>query len=155
MKKILIFILGIITGFGLAYVTDKSDNKLSLKSIFNGENEKIDKIESIKRTVIERERADIPLKIQEFEKVYGITIDSMIITNNVEPYSGYLVTTWDLDEKQYLSPLEMYKNGYKDKYVRKQKEVYVEISDIATKNNGNITWKDNWVKTYLSVKDQE
>ena len=154
MKKILVFILGIIVGFIIAAYLDRSD-KFSLNSIFGGGNAKIDKTESIKRSIIERERADIPLKIQQFEKVYGITIDSMVITNNIEPYSGYLVTTWDLDEKQNLSVNQWAANGYKDKYIRKQKEVYVEISDITSKNNGHITWKDNWSSAYLSVKDQE
>lgn len=154
MKKLLVFILGIITGFIIAAYLDKSD-KFSLNSLFGSGNAKVDKIESIKRGIIERERADIPLKIQQFEKVYGITIDSMVITNNIEPYSGYLVTTWDLDEKQNLSVNQWAANGYKDKYVRKQKEVYVEISDITSKNNGHITWKDNWSSAYRSVKDQE
>ena len=154
MKKLLVFILGIIAGFIIAAYLDKSD-KFSLNSLFGGGNAKIDKTESIKRSIIERERADIPLKIQQFEKVYGITIDSMVITNNIEPYSGYLVTTWDLDEKQNLSVNQWAANGYKDKYIRKQKEVYVEISDITSKNSGHITWKDNWSSAYLSVKDQE
>lgn len=155
MKKLLIFILGIITGFALSYFIDKSDNKFSLESLFGNKAPQVDRIESIKRTIIERERADIPLKIQQFEKVYGITIDSMVITNHVQPYSGYLITTWDLDERQNLSPVEMYKNGYKDKYVRKKKEVYVEINNITPQNNGHVTWKDNWSSAYYSVRNQE
>ena len=154
MKKILVFILGIIAGFIIAACLDRSD-KFSLNSLFGSGNAKVDKIESIKRSIIERERADIPLKIQQFEKVYGITIDSMVITNNIEPYSGYLVTTWDLDEKQNLSPVELYKNGYKDKYVRKQKEVYVGISNISLEKNGPITCTNNWLSAYLSVINQE
>ncbi len=154
MKKILVFILGIIAGFIIAAYLDKSD-KFSLSSVFGSENAKVDKIESIKRCIIERERADIPLKIQQFEKVYGITIDSMVITNNIEPYTGYLVTTWDLDEKQNLTAHQWAANGYKDKYVRKQKEVYVEISNISLEKNGPITWNNNWPFAYLSVINQE
>lgn len=148
MKKLLIFILGIITGLIISYLVDKSD---ILNTLIDNNKPKVDKIESIKRTIIERERADIPLKIQQFEKVYGISIDSIVITNNVEPYSGYLVTTWDIDEKQNLSVNQWAANGYKDNYVRKQKEVYVEISNITPKTNGQVTWNDNWLSAYISV----
>ena len=112
-------------------------------------------IESIKQCIIERERADIPLKIQQFEKVYGITINDMVFTNNIEPYAGYLVTTWDLDEKQNLSTQQWAANGYKDKYVRKQKEVYVEVGNITATKNGEVSWQDNWSSAYFSVRNQE
>lgn len=112
-------------------------------------------IESIKQCIIERERADIPLKIQQFEKVYGITIDDMVFTNNIEPYAGYLVTTWDLDEKQNLSTQQWAANGYKDKYVRKQKEVYVEVGNVTATKNGEVSWQDNWSSAYYSVRNQE
>lgn len=112
-------------------------------------------MESIRECIIQRERADIPLKIQQFEKVYGITINDMVLTNNVEPYAGYLVTTWDLDEKQNLSARQWAANGYKDKYVRKQKEVYVEITEIELSKSGEVSWHDNWYSAYNSVKDSE
>lgn len=106
------------------------------------------KIESIKNSIIERERAEIPMKIQQFEHVYGITVDSLVLTNNVEPYSGYLVTTWDLDEKQNLSASRWAANGYKDIYKRKIKNVFVEISEITT--SGKTTeWTDDWFSAYM------
>ena len=110
-------------------------------------------LQSIKDCIIERERADLPLKIQQFEKVYGITINDIVLTNNVEPYAGYLITTWDLDEKQELTTRQWAANGYADKYVRKQKEVYVEIMNIKTSKSGEVSWNDNWFSAYLSVKD--
>lgn len=119
-----------------------------------GINASENKIEGIKSGIVERERADIPMKIQQFEHVYGITIDSLVLTNNIEPYSGYLVTTWDLDEKQNLTTSQWAANGYKDKYKRKQKTVYVEISDIKTSGR-TMNWQDNWISAYMSVKDSE
>ena len=95
------------------------------------------------------------MKIQKYEKVYGITIESLVLTNNVEPYTGYLVTTWDLDEKQKLSTNQWAANGYEDKYVRKQKTVYVEISDITMDQEGQVSWSDNWLAAYMNVRESE
>lgn len=113
------------------------------------------RIASIKECILEREKADIPLKIQQFERVYGITISDIVLTNNIEPYSGYLITSWDLDEKQELSAQQWAANGYKDKYIRKQKEVYVEVSNITISKKGEVSWKDNWSSAYFSVKDNK
>ena len=109
--------------------------------------------EAIKQGIIEREQADIPLKIQQFDKVYGITINDMVFTSKVEPYTGYLITTWDIDEKQDLTVNQWAANGYKDKYVRKQKEVFVELGNITPSPNGEISWQNNWTAAYYSVKD--
>lgn len=109
----------------------------------------------IQECIVEREKADIPLQIQKYEKVYGITIESLVLTNNVEPYTGYLVTTWDLDEKQKLSTNQWAANGYEDKYVRKQKTVYVEISDITMNQEGQVSWSDNWLAAYMNVRESE
>ena len=115
-----------------------------------------DTFQSIKECILERERADIPLKVQEYERVYGITVDDMVITSKIEPYAGYLVTTWDLDEKQELTTKQWAANGYTDKYVRKQKEVYVEISNITlSKKDGSITWNNAWLSAYMSVADNK
>lgn len=117
-----------------------------------------EKTSYIQDCIVEREKADIPLKIQRFEKVYGITIDNFVLTNNVEPYTGYLVTTWDLDEKQDLSAQQWAANGYKDKYIRKQKTVYVEISDITLDREGRVSWSDsslNWFEAYTNVRKSE
>ena len=102
-----------------------------------------DKYEQIKQSIIEREKADLPLHIQRFKNVHDITIDDFVFTNNAEPYSGYMVTTWDFDEKQDLSPNEWAANNYKDKYIRKQKKVYIEVDNITTPKN-TISWYSNW-----------
>lgn len=119
-----------------------------------GVNASDNRLQGIKSGIVERERADIPMKIQQFEHVYGITIDSLVLTNDIEPYAGYLVTTWDLDEKQNLTTNQWAANGYKDKYIRKTKTVLVEISDITTSGR-TMNWRDNWVGAYMNVKDSE
>lgn len=132
-----------ITVFVIGFIKQASDPK-------NGANEQQNKYEQIKQGIIERERADIPLNVQSFKNVYDITIDDFVFTNDVEPYSGYLVTTWDIDEKQNLSPREWAANNYENKYIRKQRKVYVKIEDI-TVNNGNISWNNNWRAAYIEV----
>lgn len=102
---------------------------------------------------MEREKAEIPLQIQKFDKVHNITIDSMVITEYASPYAGYLVTTWDYDLREELSTQEWAENGYGDsfKYTRKTDTVYVKISNIVQKYNGNISWNSNWESTYISI----
>lgn len=105
---------------------------------------------SIEDCILEREKADIPLHIQKFDHVNKIVIDSFVFTNDVEPYSGYLVTSWNIDEKVELNINEWEKNNYKDKYVNKDKVVYVEISKI-TKSGGTVSWESNWTSSYVDV----
>ena len=112
--------------------------------------EQQDSSEQIKQSIIEREKADLPLNIQSFKNVYDITIDDFVFTNNAEPYSGYMITTWYFNEKQDLSPNEWAANNYKDKYIRKQKKVYIEVSNIVTRKN-NITWYSNWQAAYINA----
>ena len=112
--------------------------------------EQQDSSEQIKQSIIEREKADLPLNIQSFKNVYDITIDDFVFTNNAEPYSGYMITTWDFNEKQDLSPNEWAANNYKDKYIRKQQKVYIEVSNIVTRKN-NITWYSNWQAAYINA----
>lgn len=108
-------------------------------------------IQSIKDSVLSKEKAELPLKVQEFERVYAITINDIVLTNNVEPYDGYLSTTWDVDEKQNLTIQQWVANGHKDKYIRKQKEVLVELSGIRTTSNGGSLWQADWVSAYISA----
>lgn len=121
-----------------------------VRQVSNPVHEQQDNSEWIKQGIIEREKADLPLNIQKFENVYDITIDDFVFTNNVEPYSGYMITTWDFNEKQDLPPNEWAANNYKDKYIRKQKKVYIEVSNIVTRKN-NITWYSNWQAAYINA----
>ncbi len=132
-----------ITVFVIGFIKQASNPE-------NGVNEQQDKSEQIKQCIIEREKADLPLNIQSFRNVHDITIDDFVFTSNIEPYSGYMITTWDFDEKQDLSPNEWAANNYKDKYIRKQKKVYIEVSNIITRKN-NITWYSNWQAAYINA----
>ena len=116
----------------------------------NGANEQQDKSEQIKQCIIEREKADLPLYIQSFRNVHDITIDDFVFTYNTEPYSGYMVTTWDFDEKQDLSPSEWLANGCEDKYIRKQKKVYIEVNNITIQKD-DVTWYSNWRAAYMDA----
>lgn len=109
------------------------------------------KLNSIKECIIQQENANLPLTKQNMDNVNSITIDSLVITTNVEPYSGYLVTTWNITERVDMNAQEWADNGYKDKYVKKNKVVYVEISNIRAKANGEVSWNNNWTSAYIST----
>ena len=109
------------------------------------------KLNSIKECIIQQENANLPLTKQKMDNVNSITIDSLVITTNVEPYSGYLVTTWNITERVEMNAQEWAANGYKDKYVKKDKVVYVEISNIIAKANGEVSWNNNWTSAYIST----
>lgn len=117
--------------------------------------------ERVKRLVVEREMADIPLHVQKYEGVNSITIDSMVLTQT-RPYAGYLVTTWTYDEKYERSDAERdeeYRRtgsfgdfyGYREK----SKTVYVEIPEInVNRFNGDLSWRSNWLSAYWSLRDE-
>ena len=109
------------------------------------------KLNSIKECIIQQENANLPLTKQNMDNVNSITIASLVITTNVEPYSGYLVTTWNITERVDMNAQEWAANGYKDKYVKKNKVVYVEISNIRAKANGEVSWNNNWTSAYIST----
>lgn len=118
-------------------------------------------VERVKRLVVEREMADIPLHVQKYEGVNSITIDSMVLTQT-RPYAGYLVTTWTYDEKYERSDAERdeeYRRtgsfgdfyGYREK----SKTVYVEIPEInVNRFNGDLSWRSNWLSAYWSLRDE-
>lgn len=117
----------------------------------DGVNEQQNKSEQIKQCIIEREKANLPLNIQGFKNVYDITINDFVFTNNkVEPYSGYMVTTWDFDEKQDLSTSEWIANNCEDKYIRKQKKVYIEVNNITIQKD-EVSWYSNWQVAYMDA----
>ena len=132
-----------ITVFVIGFIKQASNPE-------NGVNEQQDKSEQIKQCIIEREKADLPLNIQSFRNVHDITIDDFVFTSNIEPYSGYMVTTWDFDEKQDLSTSEWLANGCENKYIRKQKQVYIEVNNITTQKD-NVPWYSNWQADYMDA----
>lgn len=110
-----------------------------------------DTLKSIKEYIIQHENANLPLTKQNMDNVNSIKIDSLVITTETEPYSGYLVTTWNITERIDMDVHEWAANNYRDKYVKKSKVVYVEISDIHTKPNGEVSWSNNWTSAYISI----
>ena len=114
--------------------------------------EAVDTLQLIKDKVLAKERAELPLRIQEFEHVHNITIDSLVLTSTAEPYSGYLVTTWDLDEQQPQNARQWAANGYKDKFIRKTKEVYVGVMYVYLDHS---QWFSHWEEAYFQVKESD
>lgn len=103
----------------------------------------------IKNIIVERERADIPLLVQRYDNVYDIKIDSLVITQNVKPYAGYLVTTWDFDKDCGITFDEVRKR----KYERTTRTMYVEITNIEIQENGKVSWNNNWLSAYMDLQD--
>lgn len=136
-----VFIAFLIIGIKGNYDSESPDETKSTENT----------IKSIKECIVQQENADLPLTKQSLNKVNSIKIDSLVITTNIEPYSGYLVTTWNITEKVDMSAQEWAANGYKDKYVKENKVVYVEISNIRAKSNGEVSWNNNWTSAYLSI----
>lgn len=136
-----VFIAFLIIGIKGNYDSESPDETKSTENT----------IKSIKECIVQQENADLPLTKQSMNKVNSIKIDSLVITTNIEPYSGYLVTTWNITEKVDMSAQEWAANGYKDKYVKENKVVYVEISNIRAKSNGEVSWNNNWTSAYLSI----
>lgn len=136
-----VFITFLIIGIKGSNSTDNADEINSTENT----------LKSIKECIIQQENANLPLTKQDMDNVNSIKIDSLVITTNIEPYSGYLVTTWNITEQVEMSAQEWAANGYKDKFVKKNKVVYVEISNIRAKSNGEVSWNNNWTSAYLSI----
>lgn len=117
--------------------------------------EPVNQINEIKSTILQTERNRLPLRVQENQHVFSIQIDSVVFTNNVEPYSGYLITQWDLEEKQDLNVHEWASNNYKDKYVRTTKQIYIEIRNARIDKKGIVSWDALWDKASLDLTFKE
>ena len=94
-----------------------------------------DVFNSIKQSIVYQEQQRLPLTVQQLSDVKEIKIDSLVLTNNVEPYQGYLVTQWKYDTWS--------KKGLK-------KQVLVEVSNIQV-DNKTISWNTNWLGASLSL----
>ena len=92
-------------------------------------------INDIKSVIVHQERVQLPMTIQKLSDVNDVKIDSLVLTNNVEPYQGYMVTQWNY-------------NTYRKKNI--QKQVLVEVTDI-TCTKEQVTWNSNWLGAMLSL----
>lgn len=99
-------------------------------------------IEEIKYGIIDRESANIPLLLQRIDKVENIVIDSVVITQEVAPYAGYMITTWDIKAEP---------GSYFSKAVPAHSEtVLVEIDSIIVEKDA-FSWRSNWERAYFDV----
>lgn len=112
-------------------------------------------MDEVKAGIIEMENKNLPLFLQEHNTIHSIVIDSVVITSDMEPFSGYLSTTWDIDEKQDISTSEWANRGYKDKYIRKTKTVLIELDRLTIKKDGTFRWMTDWESAYRQVQDNE
>ncbi len=111
-------------------------------------------VDELKQGIIETETKALPLTVQKMEGVFSITIDSMVIINNVDPYYGYLVTTWDINEQHINTSKEMRRTNEVFSYKRVQKKMNVEVLDIH-KIGKKYEWRTNWVGAYFHAKKDE
>ncbi|MBR3912291.1 MAG: hypothetical protein IKJ48_06490, partial [Alistipes sp.] len=105
----------------------------------------------VKRVIIEREVAELPLTIQAFNKVNDIKIDSIVLTQTSEPYAGYIVSRWIVEEKVDLSLNQYAANGYRDKFIEKERTVYVKVQDIRLYKD-EVSWDAGWRSAYYDLK---
>ncbi len=98
-------------------------------------------LEDIKMCIVDYENKHLPLVLQQYGEVHSIVIDSLVIINNVEPYEGYLSTTWDFEQRQ----------GYSNKYVRKTMNVLVEVTDVTIHDDDTYSWETNWFGAFNQV----
>ncbi len=131
------------------YLFDSSDTHETADSrpTLTKEEQERRKIEDIKTYIIDKEKARLPLTIQDYGKydhVLSITIDSLVFIDNEMPYSGYFITTWTYDKSVVQYPMQ--------KFVRKQKNIYVEVERIRYNYNDELEWYTQW-SSALSVLD--
>ena len=103
----------------------------------------------VRDAILETERMNVPVRVEEFSGVHGIEIRDVTIDGKRAPYSGYLSTTWDIDEWQGLEYVD---GRLKDVYVRKKKDVQVMISDISVTRDGIVIWLSDWSRAYRHVR---
>lgn len=95
-------------------------------------NDDVDIKARISEVILEKERAELPLRAQELG-VSTMTIDSLVFTGEEE---GYLVCT--VEKKTY---------SYGTRSKQKTKPLYVKIS-IEVDGNG-VRWRTDWRKAAL------
>lgn len=107
-------------------------------------------IDTVKDIVVEREKMDIPLRIQEYGHdtgVIDIVIEDIVITNNRSPYEGYLMTKWTLEGERYSIE--------KWKYIpfHEERTVYIPLHNIKVKPAFNYAvWYSDWAGAAFSIR---
>lgn len=109
-------------------------------------------MDEMKKGIVDIETKGLPMTIQKMEGVYSIKIDSMVIINNADPYYGYLVTTWYVNERHENSTAEWYKTHELYSYERVQKKLNVEVTGIH-KSGKKFEWRTNWSSAYFQARE--
>lgn len=148
MKKLLFVLLAVAT---LCACSDVSDliNKMIAKEEAEKTEETEDKekkenpLDAIYKSIISSESKRLPLTIQEYDGIKRIKIDSLVFINDTEPYSGYLITTWDIYEER----------GFKS-YQLVTKKVNVEVRNITCKDD-QVEWYTEWYDAYSYARREQ
>ena len=110
-------------------------------------------MDELKQGIVETETNGLPMTIQKMEGVVSITIDTLIFINNTEPYYGYLVTTWDVNERHTNSTKEFIRTDELYSYKRVQKKLNVEVTDVHKSGYRHFQWRTNWVDAYIQARE--
>lgn len=145
MKKLLFVLLAVAT---LCACSDISDivNKMMGKgeeAETQGKEEKKNPLDAIYKSIISSESNRLPLTIQKYDGIRRIRIDSLVFINDSEPYSGYLITTWDIYEER----------GFKS-YQLVTKKVNVEVRDIRCMDD-KVEWYTEWYDAYSYARREQ
>lgn len=145
MKKLLFVLLAVAT---LCACSDISDivNKMIAKEETEKTEDKEKKenpLDAIYKSIISTESNRLPLTIQKYDGIKRIKIDSLVFINDSEPYSGYLITTWDIYEER----------GFKS-YQLVTKKVNVEVRDIRCMDD-KVEWYTEWYDAYRYARREQ
>ena len=145
MKKLLFVLLAVAT---LCACSDISDviNKMIAKEETEKTEDKEKKenpLDAIYKSIISSESNRLPLTIQKYDGIRRIRIDSLVFINDSEPYSGYLITTWDIYEER----------GFKS-YQLVTKKVNVEVRDIRCMDD-KVEWYTEWYDAYRYARREQ
>ena len=139
-------IIVVVIGFiGFAYImfdtsSSSSDIQSSQTSSLTDEQKK----EIIITDILAKERAEIPMKIQQLSHVNNITIDSLVFTGN-DITEAYIVSQWRYDDTNDTNGI------LSGKYRQLNKTVYVHVDNIRVTEPGKTTWNSSWSTAHIET----
>jgi len=102
--------------------------------------------EVAEQCIQEGERERLPLRLQRWENVKEICIDSIVFFCKTEPMSGYMYTTWKIQKSK------LDHNWNRHKYIE-TKSIIVEIDNIQLSNEKKdyVEWNSDWGQAYIDA----
>ena len=145
MKKILFVLLAVATLCACSDISDVINKMIAKEETEKTEDkeEKKNPLDAIYKSIISSESNRLPLTIQKYDGIRRIRIDSLVFINDSEPYSGYLITTWDIYEER----------GFKS-YQLVTKKVNVEVRDIRCMDD-KVEWYTEWYDAYRYARREQ